>query len=139
MKRKTTIYVEENLLRAAKVRAAETGRRQYEVVEAALQEYLARHRAPRLETLRGLRSAIVDAAASHGAHNVRVFGSVARGDARVDSDIDFLVEFEPGRSLLDLSALILDLEELLARDVDVIELSQPSPTAERIAREAVPL
>lgn len=139
MKRKTTIYVDENLLRAAKIRAAQTGRKEYEIVEAALGEYLLRDQVPRLETLRSRRSEVLDVAASHGACNVRVFGSVARGDARADSDIDFLIDLEPGRSLLDLSALIVDLSEMLGRDVDVIEVSRSSPSAERILREAIPL
>ena len=59
-------------------------------------------------------------AAKHGAFNVRIFGSVARGDARSDSDLDFLVDMEPGRSLLDLAGLALALEDALGRDVDVI-------------------
>lgn len=139
VKRKTTIYVDENLLRAAKVRAAETGRKEYQVVEAALEEYLRRDRVPRLEALRSRRSELLDVAASHGARNIRIFGSVARGDAGADSDIDFLVDLEPGRTLLDLSALIVDFQELLGREVDVIEISQSNRVAERIMREAVPL
>ena len=65
------------------------------------------------------REEILRIAAQHGAHNVRVFGSVARGEAGPESDIDFLVELEPGRSLLDHAALLLDLERLLGRKVDV--------------------
>ena len=49
-----------------------------------------------------------------------MFGSAARGDAREDSDVDFLVEFEPGRSLLDQAALAVDLQELLGRKADVV-------------------
>ncbi|MGH2586706.1 MAG: nucleotidyltransferase family protein [Dehalococcoidia bacterium] len=74
-----------------------------------------------------------------GASNVRVFGSVARGEAGIGSDVGFLVDMEPGRTVLDLSELILDLEEMLGRNVDVVEIRWPSPTAERIEREAVPL
>jgi uncharacterized protein len=70
--------------------------------------------------LRQKREEILRIAAKHGAHNVRVFGSVARGEAEEDSDIDFLVEFEPGRSLLDQAGLVLDLEELLGRKADVV-------------------
>jgi predicted nucleotidyltransferase len=66
------------------------------------------------------RDEILRIAAKHGARNVRVFGSMARGEAREDSDLDLLVEFEPDRSLLDHSALVLDLEELLGRKVDVV-------------------
>jgi uncharacterized protein len=54
------------------------------------------------ERLRIQRETILDVAAKHGAYNVRVFGSVARGEADSESDVDFLVDMEPGRSLLDL-------------------------------------
>src|ERR1017187_8425131 len=66
------------------------------------------------------RDQIVAAANRRGAHNIRVFGSVARGDGHLDSDIDFLVDFEPGRSLLDLTGLLLDLETVLECKVDVV-------------------
>lgn len=66
------------------------------------------------------REEILRVAAEHGAHNVRVFGSVARGEAGEASDIDFLVEMEPGRSLLDLGGLHVELEALLGRKVDVV-------------------
>ena len=59
-------------------------------------------------------------AAKHGAYNVRVFGSVARGEADAESDIDFLIDLEPGRSLLDHAALTLDLQQLLGCRVDVV-------------------
>jgi len=59
-------------------------------------------------------------AAKHGACNVRIFGSVARGEAGENSDIDLLVELEPGRSLLDLAKLVVELEDLLNRKVDVV-------------------
>ena len=72
------------------------------------------------ELLKEQREDILRIAAQHGAHNVRVFGSVARGDARSDSDVDLLVELEPGRSLLDLGGLLMDLQALLGRDVDVV-------------------
>ena len=72
------------------------------------------------DLLREKREEILRVAAQHGAHNVRVFGSAARGEGREDSDIDLLVEFDPGRSLLDHAALLLDLEELLGRKVDVV-------------------
>ena len=70
--------------------------------------------------LREKRQEILSIAASHGARNVRVFGSAARGEAGADSDLDFLVDFEPGRSLLDQVALTLDLQELLGRKADVV-------------------
>ena len=94
---------------------------------------------PSLDTLRARRQEILRIAAARGAHNVRVFGSVARGDARSDSDIDLLVEMEPDRNVLDLSELILDLEAALQRRVDVIEHRRMSPQIERIVREAVAL
>jgi predicted nucleotidyltransferase len=72
------------------------------------------------EQLREKRGEILRIAAKHGARNVRVFGSAARGEAKPGSDLDFLVELEPGRSLLDQAALVLDLEELLGRKVDVV-------------------
>jgi uncharacterized protein len=66
------------------------------------------------------RTTILDIARRHGAGNVRVFGSVARGEARPDSDIDFLVDLDPGRSLFDLGGLATDLEAFLGRSVDVV-------------------
>ena len=86
------------------------------------------------------RDEILRIAAQHGVHNVRVFGSVARGEAGPESDIDFLVELEPGRSLLDHAALLLDLEQLLGRKVDVAtERSLKERIRVRVLREAVPL
>jgi hypothetical protein len=66
------------------------------------------------------REEIIRAAAFRGARNVRVFGSVVRGEVQPDSDIDFLVDLDPGRSLLDLGGLLMDLQQLLGRDVDVV-------------------
>jgi predicted nucleotidyltransferase len=63
---------------------------------------------------------ILAIAARHGASNVRVFGSVARGTAQPDSDIDFLIQLDPGRSLFDLGGLLMDLQHLLNRKVDVV-------------------
>jgi len=71
------------------------------------------------QLLKEKRAEIIETAARHGASNVRVFGSVARGEAAPDSDIDFLVTFERGRSLFDHARLIFDLAELLGCDVDV--------------------
>jgi predicted nucleotidyltransferase len=79
-------------------------------------------------------------AASHGARNVRVFGSAARGDVGASSDIDLLVEMEPGRSLLDLVGLSQDLEDLLGTHVHVLSDGGVSPhLRERICAEAIPL
>ena len=85
------------------------------------------------------RDAIL-AAAKHGAHRVRVFGSVARGDARADSDVDFLIQLDEERSLLDHVALVQDLEDLLGRKVDVItENAIHWYIRDRVLAEAVPL
>ncbi|MBN2374846.1 MAG: nucleotidyltransferase family protein [Sedimentisphaerales bacterium] len=65
------------------------------------------------------RDAILRISAKHGAGNVRVFGSVARGQMGPDSDIDFLVDPEEGCSLMDLGGLLMDLQELLHRKVDI--------------------
>jgi uncharacterized protein len=70
--------------------------------------------------LRERREEILQVAERYGAHNVRIFGSAVRGEAGPESDVDFLVELEPTRSLLDLGGLLMDLQELLGRDVDVV-------------------
>ncbi len=86
------------------------------------------------------RAAILASARDHGASHVRVFGSRARGDAHPDSDVDLLVTFAPGRSLIDLSALILDLREILHRDVDVATERGLHPSIRsRVVAEAVRL
>ena len=72
------------------------------------------------DLLRGRREEILRIAAKHGARNVRVFGSVARGEAGDESDVDLLVEFEPGRTLFDQAGLVVELEELLERKGDVV-------------------
>ncbi len=86
------------------------------------------------------RDQIVAAARRRGAHNIRIFGSVARCDQHHDSDIDFLVDFEPGRSLLDLTGLWLDLETMLGSKVDVVSGRGLKPRlASELMREAVSL
>ncbi len=137
MAKRTAIQLDEELLHAATVRAAETGRTEYEVVEAALRNYLGTEGAPTLDGLRQRREELQTIAEAHGARSLPVFGSVARGEARSDSDVDFLVDLDQGRSLLDLSSLILDLQEALRRKVDVVEISTPSRIADRIEHEAV--
>ncbi len=66
------------------------------------------------------RSDILAAARKHGARRVRVFGSMARGDAGPGSDVDFLVDLEEGRDLFDLGALLMELQDLLQRKVETV-------------------
>jgi predicted nucleotidyltransferase len=92
------------------------------------------------ELLKAKREEILRVCAEYGARNVRVFGSVARGEADEQSDIDFLVELEPGRTLFDLGGLQYDLEQLLRCRVDVVTERGLKPRVqERVLREAVPL
>jgi len=86
------------------------------------------------------REEVLRLAAKHGARNVRIFGSGARGEADATSDLDFLIELEPGRNLLDLGGLLMDLQALLGRPVDVISEKGLRPSIRaRVLREAVPL
>ena len=92
------------------------------------------------ELVKSKRKEILATAGKYGAHNVRVFGSVARNEARADSDVDFLVNLEAGRSLLDLGGLLMELRALLGRDVDVVtEKGLRQRIRERVLKEAVPL
>ena len=76
----------------------------------------------------------------HGARNVRLFGSVARGEATETSDLDLLIEMEPGRTLLDIIAIKQDLEELLGCKVDVVTEAAISPyLRDKVLHEAVRL
>jgi len=72
------------------------------------------------ETLKTNRNTILELAARYGAKNVRIFGSAARGDFNQHSDIDFLVDMEKGRSLLDMGGLLMELQKLLGCQVDVV-------------------
>jgi predicted nucleotidyltransferase len=94
-----------------------------------------------LDTLRAeRREEILRLAEGRGAHSLRVFGSVARGEANEDSDLDLLVAWEPGRSLLDHAGLVQDLQELLGIKVHVgTEKSLHWYVRDRILREATPL
>jgi predicted nucleotidyltransferase len=86
------------------------------------------------------REAILGIARKHGATNVRVFGSVARGDDQATSDIDLLVSFAPGGGLLRHAALVRELEALLGRKVDVVSDKGLRPRVkDRIMKEAVAL
>jgi predicted nucleotidyltransferase len=93
-----------------------------------------------LHGLRQRRETILQLAQCHGARDVRVFGSVARGDAATGSDVDFLVTMETGRSLFDLGGLLMDLRDLLGGPVDVVTpTSLGARVRARVLREAVPL
>jgi len=86
------------------------------------------------------RNRILAIAAGYGASNVRVFGSVARGEADDQSDVDFLVDLEEGRSLFDLGGLLMDLQSLLGRKVDVVtEKGLHWYIRDKILHEARPL
>ncbi|NEP89613.1 MAG: nucleotidyltransferase family protein [Okeania sp. SIO2C2] len=92
------------------------------------------------EILQQKREEILHLAAQHGASNIRIFGSVARNEEREDSDIDFLVDMESDRSLLDRIGLIQDLEDLLGRKVDVATVKGLRESfRERIISQAIPL
>ncbi len=92
------------------------------------------------ELLQSKRDDILRIASHYGAYNVRIFGSVARGEADEQSDIDFLVNMEQGRSLLDLCGLLIDLEDLLGCKVDVVtEKGLRERIRERVLEEAVAL
>ena len=90
-----------------------------------------------MESVERQSDAIHDIARRHRARSVSVFGSVARGEDRPGSDIDFLVEFEPGASLLDLMAIQDDLEALLDCRADVVSAGGLKDRDEHIRREAV--
>jgi uncharacterized protein len=92
------------------------------------------------ERLQKDREEILAIASKYGAYNVRIFGSVARGEADAESDVDFLVEMEANRSLLDLGGLLMELQDLLGCQVDVVtEKGLRQRIRERVLNEAVPL
>ena len=92
------------------------------------------------QLIREKRQEILEIAARHGADNVRLFGSVARGEADEASDVDILVELEPNRSLLDLGGFLADLQDLLRCRVDVVtETGLKNRIRDRVLQEAVPL
>lgn len=93
-----------------------------------------------VELIKNKRDEILRLSTVHGAKNVRIFGSVARNEAGEESDIDFLVDLEPGRSLLDLGGLLVDLEQLLTRKVDIVtERGLHWYLRDKIINEARPL
>ena len=92
-----------------------------------------------IEGLRRRRAEILGVARKRGARRIAVFGSVARGEAQPDSDLDLLVDFEPGASLLDHIGLFQDLEDLLGVGVDVVARSTLKTRDDHIRAEAVDL
>ena len=92
------------------------------------------------EIISNQKEQVLALAAKYGASNVRIFGSVALGTADADSDIDFLVDMEKGRSLFDLGGLLMELQELLGRKVDVVtEKSLHWYIKEKVLSEAKPI
>jgi uncharacterized protein len=92
------------------------------------------------DVLQAKREQILALAARHGAHNIRIFGSVARGEAGPNSDIDVLVDLDPGRSLFDLGGFLMDLQDLLGRKVAVVtEKGLHWYIRDRVLKEAMPL
>ena len=86
------------------------------------------------------REAILEIARRYGAHDLRIFGSVARGDNSETSDVDILVRFDSGRTLLDHAGLIGELEDLLGVKVDVIDADGTRPRFRAVVeRESLPL
>ena len=93
-----------------------------------------------LQLIKDKKREILDLAEKYGAYNIRIFGSVARGDDDEKSDIDFLVDFKEGVSLLDWGGLLMDLKDLLGHNVDVAtEKVLKQRIKDRILREAQPL
>lgn len=94
---------------------------------------------PNLGRLRAVRDQLAMAAASRGLSNIRVFGSVARGDADPDSDVDLLVHPGAEASLFDLAAFMDEAEHLLGVKVDIVSDEAIGSVADAIKREAIPL
>ncbi|MBI4542962.1 MAG: nucleotidyltransferase family protein [Gemmatimonadetes bacterium] len=93
-----------------------------------------------LQSVRSRKADILALAARRGVREVRVFGSVVRGEAGPDSDVDFVVELERGRSLLDLGGLLMDLQALLGCRVDVVTAAGLRPQVRAsVLRDARPL
>ena len=93
-----------------------------------------------VQKLQHQRQAILHIAQTYGASNLRIFGSVARGEADVLSDLDLLVDLEPGRSLFDLGGLAMELQELLGCPIDVVtEQGLKQRIRDRVLQEAIAL
>jgi len=95
--------------------------------------------APKMTVLRRHRKRIMACAAEHGAHNVRVFGSVAAGSADTDSDVDLLVALDHGRTYADIDNLEADLRALLSCDVDVLTEGACHGRFAHVLDQAIPL
>jgi uncharacterized protein len=92
------------------------------------------------DLLKTKREDILRIAARYGASNIRVFGSMTRGEEGPDSDLDLLIELAPDRSLLDHVALLQDLEDILSLKVDVVnEKALDHRIRDRVLKEAIPL
>jgi len=92
------------------------------------------------QILQQKREAILEIARRYGASDIRIFGSIARGDATEASDLDLIVRFEPGRSLFDHGGLLMDLQDLLGVKVDVIsEHGMRERFRNHVMKEAIPL
>ena len=97
-------------------------------------------RGPLGQRLRERRHEVIRLAGAHGLHSIRVFGSVARGEERPDSDIDLLVTVDPGTSLLSLAKAQRDLESLLGAGVDLVPEGDLKPgVVESVRRDLVAL
>ncbi len=91
-----------------------------------------------LEKIKAHRQAILDIAKKYGASNIRIFGSVARGEAGPHSDFDFLIELEPGRSAFEIGGLLMDLQDLLGAKVDIVtDKGLNKHIKERVLKEAI--
>ena len=92
------------------------------------------------DILRHQRQAIIELAARYGVSNVRVFGSVARGEATPNSDVDLLVSFPPERIIFDLIGLWLDLKDLIGRDVSLIpDTLENERFMQQVLKDTIPL
>ena len=91
-----------------------------------------------LEKIKAHRQEILDIAKKYGASNIRIFGSVARGEAGPDSDYDFLIELEPGRSAFEIGGLLMDLQDLLGAKVDIVtDRGLNKHIREKVLKEAI--
>jgi predicted nucleotidyltransferase len=94
----------------------------------------------KIEDLKEKREQILGIAERHGARRVQIFGSLARGESETDSDVDFLIELKPGKTLLDIIAIKQDLEDFLQCRVDVVTQNTVSPyIRDEIVAQAVSL